>query len=394
MTIPIIFVLDSSGSMAGEKIRAVNTAMAAVKDIFSSMNCADSVQIGVISFSSKFKWITNEIVDISTYEHVDISAGGLTDLGSAIEELGKRMTPQELLGGIEGSISKPIIIFMSDGIPTDDWERKLEEAEKNPWFSKSVRMSIVVGDDADESVMDRLTIPTEEVDISGVWKDAARCVHVHTPDDIINILKSIFYYSVADGYSQLDDSSVVKSSRILNNVLSRRILSEGERAMGGNFTVGYPSMTNVNINGVLEVRRCQITSCSPGNAQDVVLRLEDKDDWLFVTNVSEMPLVATVTVSSLECRRIPHDSTDMFEILANPSVSSKLSLAVKVDFDTFGYMSITNNSDFDISVRHTIGGQGMYLRQDDYVTIGEGIQILKVVKGGKIANDWDNWDWD
>lgn len=394
MTIPIIFVLDSSGSMAGDKIRAVNTAMAAVKDIFSSMNCADSVQIGVISFSSKFKWITNEIVDISTYDHVDISAGGLTDLGSAIEELGKRMTPQDLLCDMDGSISKPIVIFMSDGIPTDDWERKLEEAEKNPWFSKSVRMSIVVGDDADESVMDRLTIPTEEVDISGVWKDAARCVHVHTPDDIINILKSIFYYSVADGYSQLDDSSVVKSSRILNNVLSRRILSEGERAMGGNFTVGYPSMTNVNINGVLEVRRCQITSCSPGNAQDVVLRLEDKDDWLFVTNVSEMPLVATFTVSSLECRRIPHDSTDMFEILANPSVSSKLSLAVKIDFDTFGYMSITNNSDFDISVRHTIGGQGMYLRQDDYVTIGEGIQILKVVKGGKIANDWDNWDWD
>lgn len=41
MTIPIIFVLDSSGSMAGEKIGAVNTAMAAVKDIFSSMNSTD-----------------------------------------------------------------------------------------------------------------------------------------------------------------------------------------------------------------------------------------------------------------------------------------------------------------------------------------------------------------
>jgi len=160
------------------------------------------------------------------------------------------------------------------------------------------------------------------------------------------------------------------------------------------FVISYPAKNSISIDKVLELRRCQITSCSPGNAQDVVLRLEDKDDWLFVTNVSEMPLVATFTVSSLECRRIPHDSTDMFEILANPSVSSKLSLAVKMDFDTFGYMSITNNSDFDISVRHTIGDQGMYLRQDDYVTIGEGIQILKVVKGGKVANDWDNWDWD
>lgn len=394
MTIPIIFVLDVSGSMAGEKIRAVNTAMAAVKDIFSSMDSTDTVQIGVISFSTGFKWITNEMEDISAYYHEEMIAGGLTDLGSAIEELGKRVTPQDLLCGSEGNISKPIIIFMSDGIPTDDWERDLEEAEKNPWFSKAVRLSIVVGDDVDELVMGRLTIPTAEVDISSVWKDAARCVHIHTPDDIINILKSIFYYSVADGYSQLDDSSVVKSRRILNNALSGHVLSKGEQTMSGNFTVGYPSKTNVNVNGELELRRCQITSCSPKNAQDVVLKLEDKGDWLLVTNVSEMPLVATFTVSSLECRRIPHDSTDSFEILANPNASSKLSLAVKVDFDTFGYMSITNNSDFDISVRHTIGSQGMYLRQDDYVTIGEGIQILKVIKGGKVANDWDNWDWD
>lgn len=136
MTIPIIFVLDSSGSMAGKKIRAVNTAMASVKDVFLSMNCTENVQIGVISFSSKFKWITSEMEDVSTYEHEEISAAGLTDLGSAIQELGTRVTPEDLLCGLEGNISKPIIIFMSDGIPTDDWERKLEEAEKNPWFSK------------------------------------------------------------------------------------------------------------------------------------------------------------------------------------------------------------------------------------------------------------------
>lgn len=394
MTIPIIFVLDSSGSMSGEKIRAVNTAMAAVKDIFESMDGTDTVQIGVISFSTGFKWITNEMEDVSAYYHEEMIAGGLTDLGSAIKELGKRVTPQDLLNDAEGNISKPIIIFMSDGIPTDEWERELEEAEKKPWFLKAVRLSIIVGDDADELVMGRLTIPTAEVDINGIWKDASGCVHIHTPDDIINILKSLFYYNVADGYSQLDDFSVVKSRRILNNVLSGHMLTKGEQTMGGSFIVGYPAKTNVNVNGELELRRCQITSCSPGNAQDVVLKLEDKGDWLLITNVSEMPLVATFTVSSLECRRIPHDSTDSFEFLVNPSVSSKLSLAVKVDFDTFGYMSITNNSDSDISVRHTIGNQGMYLRQDDYVTIGEGIQILKVIKGGKVANDWDNWDWD
>lgn len=395
MTIPIIFVLDSSGSMVGEKMRAVNTAMDALKGIFSSIDCIDTVQIGVISFSTGFKWVTDGMEDVTTYEHAVISASGMTDLGSAIEELGKRVAPRDLLCGAEGNISKPIIIFMSDGNPTDDWERKLEEAEKNPWFSKAVRLSIAVGDDADESVMGRLTIPTAEVDISGDWKEAAGCVHIYTPDDIIDTLKSIFHYSVVDGYSQLDDSSVVKSRRILSNVLNdattfREYSNRGrEILMNSNFTVEYPSKANVDVYGELELRRCQITACSPKNASDVVLKLEDKDDWLFVTNVSEMPLTATFTVNPLECRRIPHGSTDMFEIFSNQCVS----LAVKVDFDTFGYMSITNKSDFDILVRHTISSQGIYLRQDDYVTIKEGVQILKVIKGGKVANDWYNTEW-
>lgn len=211
----------------------------------------------------------------------------------------------------------------------------------------------------------------------------------------IDVLKQ--HYALIKRFYPSADGSLSETVKgfVMVDSLTVGQKKKGEEALTeGGFVVTYPSKGLVEINGNTEIKRCQITSCSPKNAQDVVLKLEDEGDWLLVTNVSEMPLVATFTVSSLECRRIPHDSTDSFEILANPNASSKLSLAVKVDFDTFGYMSITNNSDFDISVRHTIGSQGMYLRQDDYVTIGEGIQILKVIKGGKVANDWDNWDWD
>lgn len=387
MTIPIIFVLDASGSMAGDKIRAVNTAMAAVKDIFSSMNCTESVQIGVISFSSKFKWITNEMVDISTYEHVDMNAGGLTDLGSAIEELGKRMTPQDLLCDMDGGISKPIVIFMSDGIPTDDWERKLEEAEKNPWFSKSVRMSIVVGDDADESVMDRLT------------DHSARCVCIQTPEEIIGVLKSIFYYSVADGYSQLDESSAVKSSRIIDKVIGEQMNTEQKKTnkdplIEGKFVVTYPSRGEVPIKGSAEIKRCQIIACLPQNAQDTILKLKDEGDWLSVTNMSELPLIASVFIAPLECRRIPHHGEGVFEILAEPHKTWSEALAIKVDIDALGYMSITNNSEFSICIRHSLQHDEMLLRQDDVITTADSIQVLKVVKGGKTSDEWDDDVWD
>jgi len=377
MTIPIIFVLDSSGSMSGDRIRAVNTAMSAVKDIFLSMNCTDNVQIGVLSFSSKCKWITSEMVDISTYEHIEMEAGGLTDLGSAIEELGKRITPQELLSGIEGSISKPVVIFMSDGGPTDHWERELVEAEKNPWFSKAVRLSIAVGDDADENVMSRLT------------NHSARCVCIQTPEEIISVLKSIFYYSVADGYSQLDESSAVKSSRIIDKVIGDQMATIEEK-----FVITYPARGDVQIKGKGEIKRCQITACSPQNAQDIILKLEDKGDWLFVTNVSEFPMIASVFINPFECRRIPHRGECVFEIFVEPHKTMEYASAIKVDIDTSGYMSITNNSEFDICIKHSIQADGMFLRQDDTIATKDNIQVLKVVKGGKTSDEWDDGAWD
>lgn len=372
--IPVVLLLDISGNNA-EYTANLNDAMCSLEEQLQSTldNSEYPVVVSVIAYGTDAKIVTNAVY-AEDFRWKRITSGGLSELGQGLKNIefviDSTIEKCEKTTCSSNNLLKPIIAIITRNYPTDNYEKELGLLLKKDWFLNADRLAFFQGDiSADNYGM--------FADFTGS-KEATNLPVAELGTVVMQIYK--------DRISKYEDSSGDFSMSDLIRVDS----PDGKK----NFTVSFPAKANVNVDGELELRRCQITSSSPKNAQDVVLRLENKDDWLFVTNVSEMPLVATFTVSSLECRRIPHDSTDMFEILANPSVSSKLSLAVKVDFDTFGYMSITNNSDFDISVRHTIGGQGMYLRQDDYVTIGEGIQILKVVKGGKIANDWDNWDWD
>lgn len=372
--IPIVLLLDISGNNA-EYTANLNDAMCCLEEKLHSTldNSEYPVVISVITYGTDAKIVTNALF-AEEFHWNPITSGGLSEFGQGLKNIETVInSTYEKSRDKDCSINKlmnPIIAIVTRNYPTDNYEKELDCLKEKDWFLNADKLAFYQGDIS--------------ADNHGMFADFTGSEE--TTNLPISELGTVVMQIYKDRVSKYEDSS---GDFAMSDLI--RVDSPDNKK---NFTVTYPAKTNVNVNGVLELRRCQITSCSPKNAQDVVLKLEDKDDWLFVNNVSEMPLVATFTVSSLECRRIPHDSTDTFEILANPSVSSKLSLAVKVDFDTFGYMSITNNSDFDISVRHTIGGQGLYLRQNDYVTIGEGIQILKVIKGGKVANDWDNWDWD
>ena len=164
----VFYVLDTSGSMSGAPIAALNDAMrdtvAELADISQSSNDA-GLKIAVMSFDSQIAWVTrgtNGLEDAEDFEWVDLSAAGLTSLGAALTELNKKLSRNEMMASTMGN-KIPVIIFMSDGCPTDTWAPALEELQKNKWFSAATKIAFALGDGADCSVLAKVVGGPEAV---------------------------------------------------------------------------------------------------------------------------------------------------------------------------------------------------------------------------------------
>ncbi len=164
--LPIIYVLDTSGSMSGERIASVNEAMSETMEVLkdvSAKNPDAKIKVGVLQFASGAKWITNGLVFMEDFYWNDLQAGGVTDLGSALKELNDKLSRSEFLVSDTG-FCVPVLMFMSDGQPTDNYEKALEDINNNnKWFRYATKIGIAVGDDADRDVLGKIAGNKEAV---------------------------------------------------------------------------------------------------------------------------------------------------------------------------------------------------------------------------------------
>ena len=166
--LPIIYVIDTSGSMSGTKIASVNEAMHETVEVLkevSNKNPDAQIKIAALQFSSGAQWVTNEkgLEDLEDFYWNDIQAAGVTDLGAAIDELDSKLSRSAFLVS-ETGFCIPVIIFMTDGHPTDSWITKLKNAnETNKWFKNATKIGIAVGEDADKEALARVVGNVEAV---------------------------------------------------------------------------------------------------------------------------------------------------------------------------------------------------------------------------------------
>ncbi len=153
--LPIIFVIDTSGSMSGTYIASVNEAMEDTLDTLKAVaeeNADAEVLIGALSFSTGCKWLTNGLLTSDDFYWNPVDATGLTDLGAALDELNKKMSRSAFFANKVG-YNRPVLIFMTDGFPNDDWEKALDRIKQNKWFVNSIKVGIAIGADADQDVL-------------------------------------------------------------------------------------------------------------------------------------------------------------------------------------------------------------------------------------------------
>lgn len=130
--LPVYLVLDVSGSMTGEPIEAVkNGVQVLVSQLMNDPQAIETTYLSVITFESTANQIV-PLTAITDFQMPNIQATGLTAMGEALELVCQCIdndvskTTAETKGDW-----KPIVIIMTDGAPTDDFDKGMRTFNQN-----------------------------------------------------------------------------------------------------------------------------------------------------------------------------------------------------------------------------------------------------------------------
>lgn len=153
--LPVYLVLDVSGSMHGEPIEAVRNGMQMlVSTLRTDPYALETAFLSVITFDEKARQAV-PLTELMAFQPPTIEAGSTTSLGDAlkvvkecIEREVKKTTAEE-----KGDW-KPLVFLMTDGQPTDDWEKGLNEFRK---VKTGMVIACAAGPQADTKVLKQIT---------------------------------------------------------------------------------------------------------------------------------------------------------------------------------------------------------------------------------------------
>jgi uncharacterized protein YegL len=150
-----IWLADCSGSMGSDgKIQALNTA---IREAIPHMqkvadeNPNAQVLVRALRFSSGAQWHLAQPTPVADFKWSDLSAGGTTDMGKALTLVADQLK----IPPMTDRALPPVLVLISDGQPTDNFAKGLDELMGQPWGKKAVRVAIAIGEDADLEVLQR-----------------------------------------------------------------------------------------------------------------------------------------------------------------------------------------------------------------------------------------------
>lgn len=142
---PVIFLLDTSGSMQGEPIKALNEGIKTFKqDVLKDTQAMLSVEVSIIAFGTEVKQI-QDFVTIENFEPTPLTANGTTPMGAAINlalDVLERRKEVYKSNGIP--YYRPWVFLITDGAPTDAWQNAAQSLKQAELENRLLFFSVAV----------------------------------------------------------------------------------------------------------------------------------------------------------------------------------------------------------------------------------------------------------
>lgn len=167
----LYILLDTSGSMEGAKIGALNDAMSNIlvtlqEAAFDGRN----LELAIMTIGKTAQWMYDSPRPVMDFGWKELKANGMTPLGQACEKLDSALSKFSVTG------EPTCIILLSDGCPTDDYDSGLALLDQNNIFELADKYAIALGENADIPSLKRFV------------KDDSHLFFVSTVDGLLDIL--------------------------------------------------------------------------------------------------------------------------------------------------------------------------------------------------------------
>lgn len=196
-----IWICDCSSSMSGDKIQTVNHAIQEALPLMRSVaaeNPNAQLLLRTVTFSSGAQWhvgTPTPVEDFRWGEH-ELKASGVTDMGRALSLVAEQLRVPPMTD----RALPPVLVLLSDGQPTDDFDGGLRKLMAEPWGTKAVRVAIAIGSDANRVLLQKFMGHAE-----------LKPIDANNPDALVNAIRwvsTVVLTQASSPSSQAADSEV------------------------------------------------------------------------------------------------------------------------------------------------------------------------------------------
>lgn len=160
--LPVYLVLDTSGSMSGEPIEAVKVGMSALLTALRQDPYAlETAYLSVITFDGSARQLV-PLTELLSFQEPPLNANSCTSLGKGLALLAQKIDTEvvKTTADTKGDW-KPMVFLMTDGEPTDDWQKGLAQLKQVKY---AMLIACAAGPSANTALLKHITETVVQLD--------------------------------------------------------------------------------------------------------------------------------------------------------------------------------------------------------------------------------------